>query len=244
METPTAVSQSPGGERGKLSALLALALLVPIPSIGTTVAMQMQATSGTVGQVVFGLCKIVLLAFPALWLVCVDRGRLSLSRPQRGGFGVAILLGVVISVVIAAAYLLVGRAWIDADVLREAVKRNGIGTPLRYVAFVTFLSLVNSAMEEYVWRWFVFRKCEVMVGAVAAVVLSALLFTVHHVIALRAQFGWDVTLLASAGICVGGAAWSWCYLKYRSIWPGYVSHLIVDATVFVIGWKLIFGGAG
>ena len=80
----------------------------------------------------------------------------------------------------------------------------------------------------------------VMVGAIAAVVLSALLFTVHHVIALRAQFGWNVTLLASAGICVGGAAWSWCYLKYRSIWPGYVSHLVVDATVFVIGWKLIF----
>ena len=152
----------------------------------------------------------------------------------------ACLRGVGVSVVIAAASLLVGRAWIGAGVLRGAVERNRLGTRWRYLAFVAYLSLINSAMEEYVWRWFVFRKCEVMVGAAAAGVLSGLLFTVHHVIALRAQFGWDVTLLASAGICVGGAAWSWCYLKYRSIWPGYVSHLIVDATVFVIGWKLIF----
>ena len=71
--------------------------------------------------------------------------------------------------------------------------------------------------------------------------LSALFFTVHHVIALRVQFDWTLTVLATVGIFIGGGAWSWLYLKYRSIWPSYVSHAIVDVAIFVIGCKLIFG---
>ena len=70
---------------------------------------------------------------------------------------------------------------------------------------------------------------------------SALAFTIHHVFALKAQFGWSVTLIASLGIFIGGGVWSWMYARYRSIWPGYVSHAIVDVAVFAIGWMLIFG---
>jgi membrane protease YdiL (CAAX protease family) len=54
------------------------------------------------------------------------------------------------------------------------------------------------------------------------------------------QFGWAVTLLGSAGIFVGGLTWSWLYRRYRSTWPGYVSHILADAAVFVIGWLLLF----
>jgi membrane protease YdiL (CAAX protease family) len=73
------------------------------------------------------------------------------------------------------------------------------------------------------------------------VVGAALAFTAHHVVALAGQFNWDITLLASLGVFIGGTAWSWLYLRYRSIWPGYVSHAIVDVAIFVIGYGLIFG---
>lgn len=221
-------------------ALLALLVLVPIPSVGTALAMHVPAAQGAVGQIAYGVCKLLLIALPLGWLLWVDKGKLSWSKPQRGGFGVAALLGLMICGIVLAAYWLIGRAWIDPEQVRQAALRNGIGTPLRYLAFSAYVFLINAALEEYVWRWFVFRKCEVLIGGLRAVGLSALLFTVHHVVALRAQFGWDVTLLASAGIFVGGAMWSWCYLKYRSIWPGYLSHLIVDVAVFIIGWQIIF----
>ena len=74
-----------------------------------------------------------------------------------------------------------------------------------------------------------------------AVILSALLFTVHHVFALAAQVDWRVTLLASVGVFIGGVTWSWLYRRYRSIWPGYLCHLMADAPIFVIGYVLIFG---
>jgi hypothetical protein len=72
------------------------------------------------------------------------------------------------------------------------------------------------------------------------VVVSALGFTLHHVIALGGQFSWAMTLLGSCGVFCGGAIWSWLYLKYRSVWICYVSHAIVDVPIFVVGYWLIF----
>ena len=42
------------------------------------------------------------------------------------------------------------------------------------------------------------------------------------------------------GVFLGGCAWSWLYLRYRSIWPGYISHIIADIAVFGVGWMILF----
>jgi hypothetical protein len=75
---------------------------------------------------------------------------------------------------------------------------------------------------------------------VLAIVASAFFFTLHHIVALATQADWRVTTIASAGVFIGGAVWSSLYLRYRSIWPGYLSHALADVPIFVIGWCLIF----
>jgi len=218
----------------------ALLLIVPAPSLGVWAAMIAWPDTG-MGKTIFFACKAWMLALPVLWLLLVDRGRLSLSPARRGGFGIAVLLGLIISAVVAAAYLLLGRHWIDSAHVREMADQNGIGTPRLYLAGVAYWVLINSVLEEYVYRWFIFRKCEALMPSGVAVLGSAAAFTIHHVLALRLQFDWNVTILASMGILIGGAVWSWLYLKYRSVWPGYLSHAIVDIAVFAVGWLIIFG---
>lgn len=223
---------------------LALLLLVPAPTFGVFLSMWFAPTAGTwVGQAAYALTKLWILAVPLYWLLVVEKGTLSWSPARRGGFGPAIALGLLISAVIVAAYLMF-QDWIDPQTVREAAERSGIATPARYIGLAIYIFTINAVLEEYVWRWFVFRQCEKIVsamGGLIAVLLSAMFFTIHHILALAAQFEWKVTLLGSIGVFVGGAVWSWCYLRYRSIWPGYVSHAIVDGVIFVIGWRLIFG---
>ena len=112
------------------------------------------------------------------------------------------------------------------------------------MVFAIYICTVNAVLEEYVWRWFVYRKSETLLAKAGggAVVLSALFFTVHHVVALRAQLDWLPAILAAAGVVIGGCLWSGLYLRYRSIWPGYVSHVIVDVAVFGLGAWILFGG--
>ena len=228
----------------RTSALTALLLLVPVPSIGVALALGFPATQGTLAaQIAFGLGKVWLIVFPALWWKLVDRRRWSLSPAREGGFAVASLLGLAICGVIAAAYVLVGPHLIDPAEVREKAAQTDLAVPWLFIAFATYTCTINAVLEEYVWRWFVFDKCRDLLRGrgLAAVFLSAAFFTVHHVVALGVQFDWDVTLLASAGVFIGGSIWSWCYLRYKSIWPGYVSHVLVDIAVFWIGWRIIFG---
>ena len=110
-----------------------------------------------------------------------------------------------------------------------------------YIAMFVYIIAVNSLLEEYVWRWFVFRKLELLTPGWIAVILAGLCFTVHHVFALAAWVPAPVNALASLGVFIGGTTWSWLYLKYRSIWPGFVSHVFADVAIFIMGWQLIFG---
>ena len=222
-------------------AMLALLLLVPVPALGST--MSLWLAPGALGKTVYFLGKLWILALPAVWLLAVDQGRPSLSRPIRGGFGFAVLSGLLISAGIFLVYYVFAAPNVDPDTLRTLAGAGGFDRPAVYVALAVYMILINSLLEEYVWRWFVFTRCEALLPRWPAILLAALCFTLHHIIVLRSFVGWNLTALGAGGVFVGGAVWSWCYLRYRSIWPGYVSHAIVDAAILAIGWKLLFESA-
>jgi len=219
-------------------AILALLIVVPAPSIGAACAFVFWP--GAIGQGVYTAGKAVLYGLPLVWHLFVDRERLSWSPVRRGGWGAGVLLGLGLAAAIVLTWLIVGRDWLDPAPLQAAAVDNGFDTPLRYLAIVSWLTLVNSALEEYAFRWFILTRWQALVSNRAAVVLAALCFTAHHVIVLKSFFPWGPALLCSAGVMAGGLAWSWLYARYESIWPGWLSHVIVDAAVMTIGWFLLF----
>lgn len=222
-------------------ALISLLLITPAPTLGALMAFWL-FEGHWIGGLSYTLGKAWLYGLPLLWYLLIERQRPSLSPPRQGGFLVGAGLGIAIGAVIWGAFALFAHAWIEPTMLRELTAENGLDTPLRYALACLWLATVNATLEEYAFRWFITGQCEKLMPRWPAIVLSALLFTLHHVVVLRAFFGWDVTLLASFGTFVGGATWSWMYLKYRSIWPAVLSHAIVDVAIFALGWRLIFGG--
>jgi membrane protease YdiL (CAAX protease family) len=194
---------------------------------------------------VYALLRVWLASWPFLWLRRVERRRVRWSPVAPGRRREAAIASSVLALLFVAAilvvYALVGREWLDPQQLREVAQRTGFATPARYLAFGAFLCLANSLIEEYVWRWFVYRRCEELVRPAAAVPLSAALFTLHHVIAFSLQLGLRAGLLASLGVFAAGCIWSACYLRYRSIWPGWVSHVAADVVGLAIGWRILFG---
>ena len=220
-------------------ALLALALLVPVPSVGTWLGMV--AVPGLLGQAIFAAAKVWVVLLPVAWLVLVERQRPRIPLPNRRGMLAACVSGAAILVAIAVAYWLLGTRWIEADFVRERAHEVGLSTRTRFVVGALYWCTINSILEEYVWRWFVFTRLERLVPTYLAVAGSGLLFTLHHIIAVDVYFDWRVVVLASTGVFLGGTIWSWLYLRYRNIWAAYVSHVFADVVIFAIGWKLIFG---
>ncbi|MCK5001180.1 MAG: CPBP family intramembrane metalloprotease [Anaerohalosphaera sp.] len=223
----------------KKHSLLALLLLVPAPSIGVLIGMRI--CPNDFGRAVFFIFKLWLLLLPLVWHVFVDKQKLSLSKPSNGGFVVAGLLGLAMSAVMITAYILLGKHLIDPQVLKDMMAGIELDDRRTYLLGAAYWILVNSVLEEYVWRWFVVKKCQSLMSTNAAIVVSAICFTIHHVVAMSMFFNWLVVSVASVGLFVAGAVWSWCYSRYQSVWPGYISHAIVDIAVFGVGYILIFG---
>jgi membrane protease YdiL (CAAX protease family) len=220
-------------------AILALGLLVPAPSLGTLTAMVLVPGS-PIGSAIFIACKIWLFALPAVWHLWIDRKPVSLSPAKNGGFMMGAITGIAISVAIVSAYSLFGTALLDVTVLRDKVEAMGLANPVYFALGAAYWILINSVLEEYVWRWFCVTKARQLMPKSAAVLVAALFFTLHHIIALSTYFGPVGVAICSAGVFVGGALWGWMYLRYRSIWPPYLSHAIVDVAVFGIGAWVLF----
>jgi len=219
-------------------ALIALLLIAPAPTIGVIAALAFK--HNFIGKAIWMFEKCWLLALPVLWHLLVDRQPLSASPARRGGFAPAAAIGVATMLIILAAYGFVARHFIDREQFRTLLDAFHLTNPAIYIGLVAYWILLNSLLEEYVYRWFIFRKCETLMGGPAAVVASAAIFVVHHAVALSAQVDWWINLVACAGIFIGGAIWSLLYLRYRSVWPCYLAHAFADVGVFLVGAHLLF----
>jgi uncharacterized protein len=220
--------------------LLALLLIAPAPTLGVIPFLMNEGPAGTV---IWAAAKIWALALPAAWHLWVDRRPVSLSPARAGGFAMAILTGLVAAAGIALGYWILGRRFIVPGELRNILANRGLTEPWVYLAGAAYWVLINSVLEEYVFRWFIVRKSELLVAAPTAVFVSALIFVVHHTVAMAAYLPWWINLVASLAIFLAGAIWSWLYIRYRSIWVPYVSHAIADVAIFAIGGWVLFGPA-
>jgi membrane protease YdiL (CAAX protease family) len=238
------------------SNLLLIGFAVCFPSLLTWlyfVALAGQATA--VQQGVYTVGKLIQFGLPAVWLLAV-RWRAGPAAPcsapaWRQGRGVA--AGLLFGLAVAGAMLWAYHAWLKsapefaaaAEQIRRKVAGFGVGGLAGFVALGTFYSLVHSWLEEYYWRWFVFGRMRSSWNAAPAVALSGLAFAAHHVIVLAAYFGWQPwpAWAFSAAVALGGAVWAWLYDRTHSLLGPWLSHLLVDAAIFVIGYDLVFEAA-
>lgn len=215
---------------------IALALAAPASTIALFAS---TLFGGLLGTAVWIGGKVWQIGLPAFWRLKVEGKERSYSPALEGGFREGALLGVGMSVVMFVAWWL-ARGELDSELIRGYVEPFGLLNPWLYFAVFCYWVLFNSVMEEYLFRWFIFEKFETFVSGKVAVALAALVFTVHHFIGMWSMFPLWATLLGSFGVFCGGVIWSWLYLRYRSIWPGYISHAIVDVTMFGIGAYILF----
>jgi uncharacterized protein len=225
-------------------AWVALLLLLPVPSLGT--AASMWWWPGTPwGQGVFMAAKIWIVALPVFWLLRIEKAPLSWSPPRAGGFGIAVALGIAAALAIFAMYgVAIRREWIiPADVAARAAQ-TGLDRSRGLLcrrALLDHAQLADGGVCVAVVLFSAMRSAPGWRGRCAGL-RPGIHPASHH--RVGRQFPPVATVLGSVGVFCGGAMWSWLYLRYRSVWPCYVSHAIVDVPIFILGYHLIFRATG
>jgi len=228
-------------------ALLALVLILPAPLIGVSSSLHLQSfrfilfQDFEIGKIIWALAKVWLLVLPVVWLLCVDKGKLSWSPTNTKGILAGLLWSIPFSAIIFVIYLLAKDSLINPADAKASIEEMGITSPAKFLIFASAMSLGNSLMEEYVWRWFVFSRLNVLLGAKPAIILSALFFTAHHVVIMESIGSLWLVFVGSTGLFLGGVIWAWLYNKYNSIWPGWICHVAADTAIMWIGWWILTG---
>ena len=218
-----------------------LALVAFVPTISILFTLN-HNDDELVSQIFFILCKVWLLIAPAYWYLKVDKKSPSWSLPPIDGIVMGGISGIIMSCIIIVTWLVFGDT-LDTDSMVSELESTGLTEFRVFIAGMIYWIFLNSLLEEYVFRWFVTIKAIDLVGSeTRAIVLSAILFTLHHAVALH-YFGfvWWQTAMACFGLISAAAIWSWLYIRYRSVWVCWFSHAICDVAVFGLGYLIIFG---
>lgn len=241
------VSPDPSSQprRAASRELAVLAVALVLPSIVTWVYFfQADEAPPLLQWIVFPAVKAVQFLLPIAWMSFVLRQPINLRPRTAAGVGTGVCFGAVVAVAIFALYfgLLRNTAWLAraSEPIRDKIAGFEIDSASKYVALGLFYSLCHSFLEEYYWRWFVFGRFTRHVGVPAAIAISSVGFMAHHVLVLSAYFGlWSVaTWLFSISVAVGGAVWAWLYQRSGSLIGPWLSHLLVDAAIFTVGFDL------
>lgn len=200
---------------------------------------------GGLQQIAYGVGKAIQFGFPIFWFVCVQRQTLKPRLPTRNGLAMGLGFGLL---VVAAMFLLYqfvlkpfGLFAAASLQIQEKVAGFGIGSLWAFAALAVFYALFHSFLEEYYWRWFVFGELRRSRNFTFAIVASSLGFMAHHVIVLAVYFGWSspLTYLLAGSVAVGGLVWAWLYERTQNLYAPWLSHLIVDAGIFLLGFDVI-----
>ena len=125
---------------------------------------------------------------------------------------------------------------------QEKLRILGADSPIVLLAIALFYALIHSGFEEFYWRGFVFRGLREHLGDTASICISSLGFMSHHVLVLGKLFGYGTAMTFLLALCVpvGGMIWAVFYQRCGSLIPGWISHAVVDAAIFVVAYRLVF----
>jgi membrane protease YdiL (CAAX protease family) len=238
------------GYRSSAAAVPALLLAMVFPTLATLVDFVILAQGGQSNpwqRVAYAAGAMFQVCFPVL---CVWRFEGRWPRPGRPtlrGLRLGLIFGGVVAMGTLALYHLFLRSTpvfeATADRLRHKMDEFGLASPAGLALFAVFISVPHSLLEEYYWRWFVFGRLRLYVRVPTAMGLSGIAFMSHHVVLLSVYFPgqvWTAVVPFSLCVAAGGVAWAWLYQRTGGICAVWLSHLLVDVGLFVVGYDLFF----
>jgi membrane protease YdiL (CAAX protease family) len=196
-------------------------------------------------QLTYSLSKIIQFGFPVAFVALVERRWPRPNAPWTAGLGLGLASGLLIAGGLLGLYF----TWLSSTPLLQAtpgmvlgkLRELGVASTPGFVGLALFVSVCHSLLEEYYWRWFVHGRLRQLLPALPATLLSGLGFMAHHVIILAIYLPgwfWAGVVPLSLAIAVGGWLWAWLYERTGNLLGPWLSHALVDAAIFVVGWDL------
>lgn len=163
---------------------------------------------------------------------------LLLLRFPRKGFLAALALGAAVYGVILGGYFLV-RPFFDFSAIAGKLTQNAGVTKDNFLSVSLYISFVNSLLEEFFFRGFLFTNLGRFTTRRFAYCFSSLSFAVYHVAMMLGWFSPALFLLVMAGLTAGGMIFNYLNERMGTIYISWLVHMCANFAINTIGFMLL-----
>lgn len=162
----------------------------------------------------------------------------SLFRANKRGLLVAFALGILLFALILGGYFLLSPVFDFSNVASSLTSSVGV-TGKNFLFVAVYVSFINSLLEEFFFRGFVFTNLKRTSNRVVAYVFSSLLFSLYHTAMMIGWFSLPLFLLVLIGLAVGGAIFNALNEKYNTVFVSWIVHMFTNFAINIIGFILL-----
>ncbi|MFT3952306.1 MAG: CPBP family intramembrane metalloprotease [Oscillospiraceae bacterium] len=159
-----------------------------------------------------------------------------IKKPFR--FKLSHLLGLLVAVILFAAFLVVQR-FMNVDVLISELEEKYRISKNNIFFYGAYLVFVNSLIEEFFFRGFLFLNIKELHMKRTAYIVSAAAFSVYHISNFQNWFNVWVLMLALVGLFLSGLLFSFLNDKDDTFLNSWFVHICADVSIVVIGYILL-----
>jgi membrane protease YdiL (CAAX protease family) len=218
-----------------------LLILLIIPPVVIFLSRQLFAAN----YIFSSIYKIIFL-FPLFFRLFIEKKTLkhalfenfSFKRFRKNIFSI-MLIGVILASIYVSSFLLFKDRLdlqIIATKLHELVSLN-----ISNLIFIgLYIVIVNSLLEEYFWRGFVFEKLRKLIKPWMAYIFTGIAFSFHHIIFYYNWFNMTFFLIVTIGLIFYAIIMNFIFQRYKDLLSCWLVHSLVDIAQIFIAFK-IFG---
>ena len=149
----------------------------------------------------------------------------------------AAALGVGLYGLILGGFFLL-RPYVDFSGIAGSLSENAGVTRENFLAVSVYISFVNSLLEEFFFRGFLFLHLKKQ-GRLPAYAFSAGLFSLYHTAMMLGWFPWWLFALVLAGLALGGGIFNFLDEKSETVYTSWMVHAFANFAINTVGFILL-----
>jgi len=153
---------------------------------------------------------------------------------SRREFIVSSMLAFAIYMGIITVYLIL-KNFIDLDNIQSILSNNLNISKANFIYVALYISFINSLLEEFFFRGFIFLNLNRNITRWKAYAISALGFSVYHIAILSNWFNPILFIVALTGLFIGGIIFNWLNEKTKNIYNSWLVHMFANFAINTVG---------
>lgn len=146
----------------------------------------------------------------------------------------SLMLALAIYMGIMTAYFIL-RSFIDLDNIQNILSDSLNISKTNFIYVALYISFINSLLEEFFFRGFIFLNLNGTMARWKAYVISAFGFSIYHVAILSNWFNPLLFIVALIGLFVGGVIFNWLDEKTQNIYNSWLVHMFANFAINTVG---------